>query len=71
MVCAGGNAGKGICVGDSGGALVVPKSIFDFTAVVIGISSHVMGNCALENSPDVFASVSAQLNWIKAKSGIA
>jgi len=71
MVCAGGNAGKGACRGDSGGPLVVPKSTSDFTAVVIGITSHVMGDCALENTPVIFASVSAQLNWIKATSGIA
>jgi secreted trypsin-like serine protease len=66
-----GNMGKGICAGDSGGPLVVPKSESDDTAVVIGISSYVWGDCGILNSPSVFASVSGQLDWIKATSGVA
>ena len=60
--------GKGICVGDSGGPLVVPKSESDDTAVVIGISSFREDDCG--QSSDVYASVVAQLDWIKKESGI-
>ena len=70
MICAGGD-GKGICKGDSGGPLVVPNGTSDLTAVVIGITSFgfpVNGSCA--QNPPVFASVSAQLPWIKATAGI-
>ena len=67
IVCAGGN-GEGVCGRDSGGPLVVPKSTSDSTAVVIGISSHKFGPCA--QNPAAFASVVAQLNWIKKNSGI-
>ena len=74
MFCAGGNAGEGVCVGDSGGPLIVTKGTSDLTAIVIGIVSNgvtVDGFCAVENYPGVFASVPAQLDWIKAESGIA
>ena len=67
MLCAGGYYGKGVCAGDSGGPLVVPRSESDDTAIVIGISSFVYGNCGRENVEDVFARVSAQLGWIKDK----
>ena len=70
-LCAGGKDGKGACAGDSGGPLVVPRSQSDDTAVVIGISSGVTtdadGNCKLS----AFASVSAELDWIKTTSGVA
>ena len=71
-VCAGGNAVQGVCVGDSGGPLVVPKSTSDFTAVVIGITSHATVNVITEcaQTPHAFASVIDQLNWIKNVTGI-
>ena len=74
-ICAGGIVGEGVCKGDSGGPLIVPSSTSDRTAVVIGIVSHgangslVDGLCA-QNKPHVFASVLAQLPWIKKTAGI-
>ena len=63
---------KGVCAGDSGGPLVVPRSQSDDTAVVIGVASGVFTN---ENTNDcelsAFASVSAELDWIKTTSGVA
>ena len=71
-LCAGGSDGKGACAGDSGGPLVVPRSQSDDTAVVIGVASGVRKN---ENTNDCelsfFASVSAELGWIKTTSGVA
>ena len=52
--------------------MVVPRSQYDDTAVVIGVSSGVTLN---ENTNDCelsfFASVSAELDWIKTTSGVA
>ena len=70
MLCVGGNdIGKSACSGDSGGPLVVPKSQSDDTAVIVGITSHRYGDCG--EYPEVFASVAAQLDWIKTTSGVA
>ena len=64
--------GKGVCSGDSGGPLVVPRSNSDDTAVVIGISSWVTYDEVTKDCKmSVFAKVSAELEWIKTKSGVA
>ena len=70
MVCVGGiDIGQSACSGDSGGPLVVPRSQSDYTAVVVGITSHRYGDCG--KLPEAFASVTAQLDWIKTSSGVA
>lgn len=70
-LCAGGKDGKGACAGDSGGPLVVPRSQSDDTAVVIGVSSGVTTNENGDCELSYFASVSAELDWIKTTSGVA
>ena len=70
-LCAGGSDGKGICAGDSGGPLVVPRSQSDDTAVVIGVASRVITNEKGDCELSFFASVSAELDWIKTTSGVA
>ena len=72
-ICAGYlEGGKGVCSGDSGGPLVVPRSNSDDTAVVIGISSWVTYDEVTKDCKmSVFAKVSAELEWIKTKSGVA
>jgi hypothetical protein len=52
--------------------LVVPRSNSDDTAVVIGISSWVTYDEVTKDCKmSVFAKVSAELEWIKTKSGVA
>ena len=71
-LCAGSrHDGKGVCAGDSGGPLVVPRSKSDDTAVVIGISSWVTFDADKNCKSSFFASVSAELGWIKTTSGVA
>ena len=66
MVCAGNE--KGICVGDSGGPLIAPKSDSDDTAVVIGIASDFY-SCSNPRFYSIFARVGSQIDWIKTNLG--
>ena len=69
MVCAG-SGRKGICVGDSGGPLIAPKSDSDDTAVVIGIASDYQGYTCRGTGPySIFARVGSQIDWIKTNLG--
>ena len=61
---------KAPCSGDSGGPLIVPKSSSDDTAVVIGVTSWVIGTKHRRcdgDFPAMFADVINYLNWIKPK----
>ena len=69
-LCAGSELeGKGICRGDSGGPLVVPRSNFDDTAIVIGVSSIATADSQNICRKSVFAPVIPQLKWIKVHMG--
>ena len=58
-VCAGGKKGRGICSGDSGGAIFCPASALkggQEGPVLVGVDSFT-AICALENYPSVFTRV--------------
>lgn len=60
MICAGDmEGGKGICIGDSGGPMMV-------NGVVIGITSWGLG-CARSGYPGVFTRVPYFREWIDAE----
>ena len=65
MVCAG-NLGyeNGVCRGDSGGPLAVPRSSTDDTAVVYGIAAFVV-KCGHHDYPDGYMRVTRYLPWIQ------
>merc|ERR1711971_426568 len=69
MICAGDDdGGESICMGDSGGPLIVSKSSTDDTAVVIGASSFVAEvGCGAKDLPSVYAYVTNYLDWIQPK----
>ena len=68
MICAGPlEAGKNICLGDSGGGLMVSKNTKDDTAEVIGIASFTAPACESRRAPAVFTRVSRYLGWIREK----
>jgi len=56
MVCAGGQAGRGSCNGDHGGALVI-------NGYQVGISSW--GFCGGANRPSVFTRIATEVKWIR------
>jgi len=64
MICADGHY-KSICIGDSGGPLMVKGR----ENIVIGVTSWVPTKNCNENNPSVFARVSSQLGWIQANAG--
>jgi secreted trypsin-like serine protease len=68
MMCAGGRAGEGICLGDSGGALFVAGSDASDN-LLVGVTSWVFETngqvCANAGLPAVFAKVSNYLDWIQ------
>ncbi|XP_037080009.1 CUB and peptidase domain-containing protein 2-like isoform X1 [Pollicipes pollicipes] len=63
MICAGGlpAGGKSVCMGDSGGPLV---TLENNKYALIGVVSFGRP-CAVANTPDVFARVTAVLSWIQ------
>ena len=67
-LCTGGYDGKEVCKGDSGGPVVVPRSEFDDTAIVIGLPSLNLDYCG-KRKPNFFSKVAEQLPWIKANMG--
>jgi len=56
------NEKMGTCQGDSGGPLLLDR--LDGTSVQVGLLSSGSLGCGELNVPDVFARVSAQINWI-------
>jgi secreted trypsin-like serine protease len=61
MLCAGGEAKKSVCDGDSGGALVCQGLRGDYLA---GIASYVMPQCGENAFPDGFANVAFGRSWL-------
>lgn len=61
VVCAGGQAGKDSCNGDSGGPLMYE---FDQSFVVIGVLSFGYRECGLEGWPGVYVNVFKYMKWI-------
>ncbi|TDH65855.1 hypothetical protein CCR75_008020 [Bremia lactucae] len=59
MICAGGENGKGACVGDVGGPLVQKTQSGD---VLMGLSS--MSDCNPNGTPDIFSRVSSAMDWL-------
>lgn len=67
VLCAGIQAGKSTCTGDSGGPLMLP--IADngkFPYYQIGLISYAEG-CARQNLPTVYTNVSRHIDWIQKK----
>ena len=63
MVCAGGEAGKDSCMGDSGGPLMVQE---DGRYVLVGVTSFgVSHECARGDDPSVYSRVTGALDWIR------
>lgn len=68
QLCAGGQAGKDSCRGDSGGPLmVVDDKKVPVQWTLHGVVSFGPTPCALPNMPGVYTKVFAYLNWIKAQ----
>ena len=66
IICAGGDADKGFCFGDSGGPLMLPIRENDtFPFYQIGIVAHSYG-CAKPNLPGAYTKIQHYANWIKA-----
>lgn len=63
QICAGGQAGKDSCRGDSGGPLMYENGRID---EIIGIISFGPKPCGLENSPGIYTKVFEYKNWILA-----
>jgi len=63
QLCAGGDSGKGVCNGDSGGPLLVQKN--DNLLYLAGLASWVQG-CAQPNLPAVFTRIPAYANALNA-----
>ncbi|CAG7730487.1 unnamed protein product [Allacma fusca] len=61
MICAGGQRTKGVCDGDSGGALVCEGVRGTYLA---GINSYVMPRCGENEYPDGFANVAFGRDWL-------
>ncbi|XP_032521122.2 CLIP domain-containing serine protease HP8-like [Danaus plexippus] len=65
-ICAGGERGKDICDGDSGGPLMVQvqdKRIW----MAVGVSSFGPATCGVEGWPSVFTRVTSYIPWILSK----
>ena len=69
-ICAGGNGLKGVCVGDTGGPLIVRKSSAS-NDVQVGITSNgrygYRGECIALGEPDIYTRVSYYAKWIDAQ----
>ncbi|XP_036674140.3 spaetzle-processing enzyme [Drosophila suzukii] len=68
QLCAGGQAGKDTCGGDSGGPLMVPitsggRDVF----YIAGVTSYGTKPCGLKGWPGVYTRTGAFVNWIKQK----
>ena len=59
QLCAGGESGKGVCHGDSGGPLLVQKN--DGYLYLAGLTSWAQG-CAQPNFPAIFTRVPSYIN---------
>jgi len=65
QICAGGNAGKNGCKGDSGGPLMCESQRKDGRFVISGIVSYGDSQCGIPGRPSVFTRVASHLDWIK------
>ena len=63
MICAGGEPGVGVCVGDSGGPLLVRANNRQ-GYIQIGVASWYFGWCGLRDYPAVFTRVSKYRDWV-------
>ncbi|XP_068624231.1 phenoloxidase-activating enzyme-like [Battus philenor] len=62
QICAGGQAGKDSCLGDSGGPLMYQRN---FVYEVIGLVSFGPRQCAQSGVPGIYTSVYNYLKWIR------
>ncbi|CAG9565380.1 unnamed protein product [Danaus chrysippus] len=66
QICAGGEGGRDICDGDSGGPLMVQiQGKINWMAV--GVSSFGPATCGIEGRPSVFTRVTSYIPWILSK----
>lgn len=62
QICAGGEAGKDSCKGDSGGPLMMEnENVYE----LVGVVSYGHIKCGTENYPGVYTHVYKYLDWIK------
>lgn len=62
QICAGGEAGRDTCRGDSGGPLM---QMYRNVNYLVGIVSYGVIQCGTENQPGVYTNVEKYLSWIE------
>ncbi|XP_063834116.1 phenoloxidase-activating enzyme-like [Ostrinia nubilalis] len=65
QICAGGEANKDSCNGDSGGPLMYERE--DVVFEVLGITSYGEEKCGTVNAPAIYTKVHSYMNWIHSK----
>jgi len=66
QICAGGEAGKDSCSGDSGSALTIEAFPlpYDPRVIQVGVVSYGSRRCGTPKTPAVYSRVSSYLDWI-------
>ncbi|CAH0598200.1 unnamed protein product [Chrysodeixis includens] len=66
VICAGGQEGIDTCRGDSGGPLTNVKDTIELVGVTSGGNVH----CGTKDSPGIYTSVAAYMDWIKSTTAL-